>query len=416
MSVPPTTRSPRPKEGLLWECAPELLDGWMVHCAALERGLNTWLMSGQALLVGRGPETLGSLAFAHGVPQETQLSMATVLQDKRVRRAILEDHKVPIPRGATFTVGRGFKGAQRFATKLGYPVVVKPMVGDNTIETMSHITSPGKFKRTVQGLGVAPQFRTGFTASSYAFTAIQSPREDGSRETRDNYRYLVEKQVRGHYVRTLTVHQELVSAVYSPGGAWGDAPGGKDVLGVMHPSFATLAERVCAAFPGAPVLAVDFVASNDLSHPVDEQRVVVVEVSERPWLHLQRRHVPEQAYSLGGAILKGSANYHELAVSETASPEVAYDIRWEGVPDSTEFLHAVKMAADRMSLQGRAQMEDPVGGIAVGHIEGSAAAIALLSELALAGNLDAEPTMSVISEPSPWADYHGFKIEENPTG
>jgi ABC-type transport system substrate-binding protein len=42
---------------------------------------------------------------------------------------------LPVPKGATFSVGRGVRDAKNFAERIGYPVVVKPAMGDNAIET-----------------------------------------------------------------------------------------------------------------------------------------------------------------------------------------------------------------------------------------------------------------------------------------
>lgn len=410
MTVDSVSQDQAEERSLLFDCSAELLDGWLVHASAIRHGLHTWLLPGQALMTGSDSESMGELSFAHGVPLEGQLSMATLVQDKRIRRAMLEEQDIPIPKGATFSIGRGSRDARRYASRIGYPVVVKPMVGDNTIETLSNIASLEDLRAAMRYLKVAPPFRPDHIASSYAFTAIQTPREDGSAETRESYRYLIEKELSGRYIRTLTVHDELVSAVHAPHGAWSQIADGQDLLGTLHHSFEALISRVCHTFSGLSVVAVDVVVSEDPSLPLDQQNVAVVEVSERPWLQLQRTHTPNRVYDLGDTILVGSADLHGIKLHPLSAEPVARSLRWEGVPDETTFLNAVKTVADRLGVTGWAAMKDRVGGVACGHLEGRPEAIALLGELAIAGELEAEAVMSVESERRGVKEYEVFEV------
>lgn len=411
MTVDTAPQDQGSERSLLFDSSAELLDGWLVHASAIRHGLHTWLLPGQALMTGSDAEKMGELSFAHGVPLEGQLSMATLVQDKRIRRAMLEEQNIPIPKGATFSIGRGFRDARRYASRIGYPVVVKPMVGDNTIETLANIASFEDLREAIRFLKIAPPFRPHHIASSYAFTAIQAPREDGSKATRDSYRYLIEKELSGRYIRTLSVHGELVSAVHSPHGAWSQVADGKDLLGSLDHSFEALIRRVCETFSGLSVVAVDFVVSQDPTLPLNQQDVAVVEVSERPWLQLQRTQTPNRVYELADAILAGSAEHHGIKLKSISAGPVARSVRWEGVPHETEFLNAIKAAADRLGVTGWAAMEDRIGGVACGHLEGSPEAIALMGELAVAGELDpAEAAMSMESSDAQKEPYRQFTI------
>lgn len=391
------------------QCPPELFDGWAVHAAAMRRGQTTWLLSGQALMTGSDAGRLGELAFAHGVPRESQLSMATLVQDKRIRRSILEDHNIPVPKGATFTVGRGTGDARRFASRIGYPLVMKPMVGDNTIETRRSISSNRDLLNAIRYFKTAPPYRPNHISSSYAFTAIQTPREEGSRQTRDNYRVLIEQELPGDYLRTLSVNGALVSAVYAPTGAWGYDPGGRDVLPDLHNSVKEFVGRVVAAFSGLSVLAVDLVVSEAASVPLSEQNVTVVEVSERPWLYLQQTYAPDNVIDLADAIVQGSAKHNGVGLPTVHNGTVSCYVRWEGVPDERSFFETLKTYAADNHLTGWAEMEDRIGGVASGHLQGSPGAIALLGELAVAGQLDSDAVMSMEATPTPYRPLSGFE-------
>src|SRR5690625_2066592 len=114
---------------------PHLTDGYLVHAAALRSGYDTSLFADQTLLVKDPSGAVPAMSFAHGVPEHTELGAATMMHDKRIRRAMLQPVGIPMPRSASFSLGRGTRAATEFAAELGYPVVVKPAVGDPTIET-----------------------------------------------------------------------------------------------------------------------------------------------------------------------------------------------------------------------------------------------------------------------------------------
>ncbi|WBL19777.1 hypothetical protein [Citricoccus sp. NR2] len=389
-------------------CPPELFDSWKVHVSAIRRNLHTWMLPGSVLLAGRSEESLGELAFAHGVPQDSRLSSVTMVQDKRVRRAILEANRISVPKGATFSIGRGAMGARRFASELNYPVVVKPMVGDNFIETRTGVQGQKQLNAAISYLETAPPFREDYTASSYAFTAIQTPKDDGSRKTRDNYRYLVEKHVHGEYLRLLGIRGTIASAIYTPNGAWGTE--GLDVTDSLDASFHDLFESVCEVFPGLPLIAVDVVASMGHSAPVTEQQVPVVEVSERPWLVLQNEIAPASVEGLADGILSQSASDHGIELEPAGPTLVSRAVRWEGVPHYTRFLEAVKSFADEHELTGWVKTQDEVGGVADGLLQGSASSIALLGELALDGRLGLDPVISMDGSPVQNSNFHDFSI------
>ncbi|GAA3074149.1 MULTISPECIES: hypothetical protein [Actinomycetes] len=397
------------------DCPAELIDGWLVHTAALQAGRGTLLFPGQALLLTHEGGALDGGSFAHGVPQQTQLSTATLVQDRRVRRAMLEQHRIRVPEGATFTIGGGTRAALGFAERRGFPVVLKPMVGDNTIETRTGIAGTEELLEGIRDLRVAPQLRPGYTTASYAFTAIHTPREDDQTRTRKNYRYLVEEHVRGEFLRFLLIGGAVVSAFSSPDGAWG-LDGGRELFEEVHPSLVAHAREVAEVFPGLAVIAVDVVLSRGAEVAREDQDVTVVDVSERPWLAMQASRDPEEALLLARRLLESTVARTEEGTLPQPQAEVALDVRWEGVSVMDAFLEHVHEAASAAGLRGHAVAEDVVGGIAAGHLEGPAAAVALFNELAVAGNLTGEHLMAVDSRRAGVTGAEGFSLGATPVG
>ena len=219
----------------------------------------------------------------------------------------------------------------------------------------------------------------------------------------------VEQELPGDYLRTLSVNGALVSAVYAPTGAWGYDPGGRDVLPDLHNSVKEFVGRVVAAFSGLSVLAVDLVVSEAASVPLSEQNVTVVEVSERPWLYLQQTYAPDNVIDLADAIVQGSAKHNGVGLPTVHNGTVSCYVRWEGVPDERSFFETLKTYAADNHLVGWAEMEDRIGGVASGHLQGSPGAIALLGELAVAGQLDSDAVMSMEATPTPYRPLSGFE-------
>lgn len=374
-------------------CPPELTDGWLVHTAALQAGYATLLFPGQAMLLADGGEDVPEGSFVHGVPHQTQLAAATFVQDRRVRRAMLEKEKIPVPRGATFSLGGRIQGALGFAKRLGFPLVLKPMVGDNTIETRVGLKDSLELTEAIDDLRVAPQLRADYTSASYAFTAIHTPREDDSTKTRGNYRYLIEDHLHGRYVRFLLVNHKVVSVFESPGGAWDFTEAGREVLGSTHSSLLGHAERTESVFPGLAVTAVDMVLEKGISVPLDSQNCAVVEVSERPWLAMQASVSPEWSLEIARAILAQTVGLSGALREPT--PTVDLDVRWQGVTDMEGFLGTVREMASTAGVTSQVEPEDIVGGIARGRLSGPAATIALFNELAVAGHIGAEQLVAV---------------------
>lgn len=381
------------------DCPAPLFDGWMVHAAALRRSLTTLLFPGQALMAYYGNDHTSGAAFAHGVPNQTWLSSATLVQDTRIRRDVMAAAGIAVPRGRAFTLKRGLPFGREFAEEIGYPVVVKPMVGESTVEVMTGLQNDEQLVAAVKYLERVPTLRPDFTTSSFAFTQILTPKTGTSTRTRPTYRYIVEEHVTGQYVRLLLSDGELLSAIHAQNGPWRSAEGAEDVTDILHPDLHAFAKKICAALPGLTVVAADIVV-NDLRAPLSEQpQPVVVDVAERPWMQVQ--HAASDALPPAHArqILD---KYTPVALrDDVGTSPINATFRWEGLSQVESDINRAAAAARAIGISMTVSASDAVNGVVSGEITGGSLEIALLNELLIEGDILVSPAMCVETRPHP---------------
>lgn len=380
------------------ECPPGLMDGWLIHTAAIARGLSTWLLSGQVLYVQNSDNQ--ELSFAHGVPEQTRLSSAVIVQDKRIRRSLLEQRGIKTPQGASFSLGKGLPGAQRYARKIGYPVVLKPMIGENSVEVMPGIRTQRDLTLGFDYYRTVPALREKFELSSYTLTTLFWPKDVGGTETRDDYRVVVEEHVSGKYLRFFLLGAKVVSCIHAPGGTWDAAPGGGDVSHELHARMLKLARRVARTFPRLWALTVDVVVE-DWTQAPEEQRYSVVEVAERPWHHVRRHYIGTGVHNLADQTLQRSAEDAGYRLAPpSGTDEMTVELRWHGVSNPKKFVAACTGRSTDRGLVGTLWVEDDVGGAVKGRLRGRPQDIALICELSVFGGMAAPRAMSVEAFPA----------------
>lgn len=372
----------------------ELRDGFEVHAAALRHGLDVALYPRQ-VLIARDRRSGQELSFVHGIPETAQLGPVTYAQDKRMRRALMESAGLPIPRGVTFSVGRGVAAAKKFAERIGYPVVIKPAIGDNAIEVFAGIQNEDEFDEAVDKLRVTPSERETFTRAAYGLTELREPgEEDGRPVVPPGYRFLVEDHVHGTYLRMLVLNSAVHSAVLTDGSpGLGPIEPGREVLDEVHPSLLQMAVRALAAIPGLPLAAVDFVVE-DHQRASQDQQAWIVEFSERPGLALQAAASEPDSAKFGDRILRHHAEQAGIALRNAGD---TVSVRWcaEAVPDTSAAQEAIESYAQATSLQLQLEPHDPVEGWVGGQVTGPAPAVTWLSETLLEGTLDGHRAMFV---------------------
>lgn len=356
-----------------------LRDGVEVHRAALAAGLSTRLYPRQVLEVRSSDGTL-STSFTHGLPQASTLSGVTFTQDLRMGRGLLEKAGIRIPRGATFSVGYSKKSALRYGDKHGYPVVVKPALGDSTIDVVRGIQNQEQLLRAIDTLLTPPEQRPDSTQASYGITELRKAGiKDGKVTVPPGYRFYIQEELRGDYIRLLVLDGEVIDVIACPGGPWSGraVPLNED----QWPEGArSLAADVSRAIPGVSVLSVDVMAPA-ASSEADGDSPVVVEVSERPWLEVQHGMEPERAHRLAQQLLSfGLGVDHLPAVTErTIAPEA----RFFGVVDPQQFTAALDHVGSAWDVAVHPVAQDETLGRVTARLEGDPGRIAEMIEVIL---------------------------------
>lgn len=372
------------------EVSAALRDGFEVHAAALAHGCDTTLLPRQVLMVGTGESAVGEAAFAHGVPQSSTLSGVTFAQDKRMRRAILAKAGFSVPKGATFSVGRSRKAARAYADRIGYPVVLKPALGDNTIETQAGIADDDQFREAVTYYFTPPSGREDYVRAAYALTELREPGfHKGKLVVPPGYRFLVEKQAHGQYVRLLVLDGEVVSALHLPGGAWGFEAGAKDITEVVDQSLRQVGIDVVAAFHGLSLAAVDLVVP-DYTASTRRRDATVVELSERPWLEAQRAVSPQLAEGVAERILRSGMAEESL---DDPQQDLVAETRFEGAVAPLELLEVMLETSRQRGIEIYGRVSDRAMGEIIVTWQGPSAEIAWIVEKTLESGLAGQRAM-----------------------
>lgn len=371
----------------------DLRDGYEVHCAALARGLTIRLLPRQVMEVSRPEEPATTRAFTHGVPEATTLAGATFAQDQRIRRAILREAGLSVPRGATFSIGRSKGAARRFAARVGYPMVLKPAVGDNTIEVRTGLKDERELNKAIKHLTTPPDQRDGFTRAAYALTELREPgRRNGKVTAPPGYRFLLEKHLTGEYLRFLVIGGEVRRVVLSPDGPWRSRPRDlQNVTEATHHSLLQVAGAATQAMPGLAIAAVDMVVA-DHTRETSPDEAPIVEVSERPWLSIMRRQQEESAAALAGEILDCG---FPAGVGREPRSTVATEVLIGGAVDPTGLVEVLHQRFAALGVVSELRETDHVWGQIGGTLHGSPERIAWIMERLLDRGIDGQRAMLV---------------------
>lgn len=353
-------------------------DGYEVHRAALGRGLNVRLLPRQVMQVNIPEEPESTTGFAHGVPQATSLAGATYAQDQRMRRAMLQKAGYAVPRGATFSVGRSRTLGRKFAERIGFPVVVKPAVGDNTIEVQTGIRNERQLKQSIEYLFTPPSQRKSFTRAAYALTELREPGKiNGRLVAPPGYRFLIEKQEQGDYLRFLIIGGEVRNVMLCPAGPWTTrASKMNDVTKDIHPNLEVIAKNAARVVPGLAVTALDMVVPN-YKETTAIHDAKIVEFSERPWLSVQRKCNPNLASRLADEILTENL---PGAAHRSIRSRISAEVLIGGAVNPNRLLGILKDKFEELDIRGDLQESDHTLGLISGTAEGTPADIAWVME------------------------------------
>lgn len=243
------------------------VDGSLVLRHALQLGLSIRRFPGQLLIVSSPSAPNRATSFVHSVGASTGISTATFVLQKRFRRALLEMASVPIPKGATFAF-RSLRAPARFAGRVGYPVIVKEVFGENPALQVRDIYDSDSLAAAAATIRAHLPTSGVTRPSSYAQSINLSSAEevDGRLLKAGRSRFLIEKQLEGPCYRCYVVGGTTIATIRSTGVGFVTSSGPSSVERV--------AEAAVAAISGLENATVDLVVPAD-------GRTAVVEVCER---------------------------------------------------------------------------------------------------------------------------------------
>lgn len=355
------------------------VDGFYIHEAALDSGMNVDLFPDDVLLVSSAEKSQEELSFVRGVPASSTLAGVSYIQERRIRRAILQRAGIPVPTGATFSVRRGLPGARRYANRIGFPVVLKPARGAGTSEVFSGIKDEKMLNRALKHFSVPPALRPEYVRPVIAPPEFVPPADGGRENLPSSYRLLIEKDRSGVYVRALVVAGEIHSVIKCKNGPWSGDPGDySDITYSVDAELLTAAKRVGALIPGVEVLAVDFLL-DDPARPVAEQHFEVIEVSEQPWLYVQQKIDVALARSGAQKILQSHGV--EALVPVDDRNELSVRLRGSGVTEVSDFAASLEgVALPALGLVGAVSHVDNLAGIVIVEVTGTATDLTYLAQ------------------------------------
>lgn len=371
----------------------DLRDGYEVHRAALARGLNVRLLPRQVMEVSMPGGRSRTVGFSHGVPQSTTLAGATYAQDLRMRRAMLTKAGFAVPRGATFSVGRSQSLARKFAARVGYPVALKPAVGDNTIEVATALQDRRELDKAIEYLYTPPSQRAHFTRAAYALTELREPgRINGKIVAPPGYRFLIEKHVHGQYLRFLIIDHEVLNILYCPDGPW-ETPEDQvqNITEETHERLKGIALRAARTVPGLSVVAIDIIVP-DHREKVDVDDAQIVELSERPWLEVQHRYDAGLATNLADEMLVSAL---PEASGRQIQETVSSDVLIGGAVDPTALLGVLSDEFSSLGIEGNLEESDHALGQIRGPVTGAPEKIAWVMERIISDGINGQRAMLV---------------------
>lgn len=376
---------------------PRLADSYEVLAAVLQSGLNVLLLPRQVTLAAYGEPVPAAVSFAHGVPEAATVAAVTFAQDRRLRRALVERVNGRNVRGATFS-WRSLGRASRWANRVGYPVQVREMVGENPAETIRGVSNSEELEEAFAQLRVRTELdRTPGKnphVAGYATTRLTfDVDEEGQEMAPLRSRMLVERDRPGTVTRVFVAGDNIVAAVLLDEA---HKTGIEDVTEVLHPEMADMARTAVRAIPGLGCASVDlFDEKKKLSLERIKERLSrpsrtgpsILELSERPRIETYMTANAELGLRIGTALLAYQAAVANLKL-EPAESHRRYRVLVEGIRDP----HVAQALFCEQALKGKVDCEagDVVeleGDFEV-TLEGAAAGIARLVELLMAGELE----------------------------
>lgn len=377
-----------------------LVDGYQVHRAALARDLDVLSLPRQVLLAGTETTVPAQVSFTHGVPEASGLSAVTFAQDQRLTRALLERADVPKPAGASFS-WRSVGKAEKWASSLGFPVLVREGVGENPVRVVRQVGSADELRAAFNQLrrrdkadrtpGSNPHI-AGYATTRLTFTYD----EEGNEVAPLRSRMLVEEDPAGRAVRGFVVGGRLIAAVELDGDR---RTGVREVTEELSSEVIDVLLRAAEAVPGLACATVDIL--DERSGPA--RGPLVTSVAERPRIetYLSAKH------SLGDLIGDALLEFQAREANITLGPpktSLKRHMEIEGLRHADEVADQLPQIAEKYGAEIRIDTIDAVTGDVDASATGSPEVLAALAELLMAGELMGDRAAAVNYSKGPSID------------
>ncbi len=330
---------------------PNDLDGILVLQVLLSQGLEISVYTRQVIIAQSAENRdLPRLSLVHGVPDTTILTSAVTVQNKRMRRALLERKGIPVPKGANFSIGRGITLSRKFAKEIKFPVVIKPGKGDVGFYNFTNVRNLREMNAAIAKMKVPVHERDRVFRAAYTPMELGMPGEENGRPTvSKSYRFLVEKRVEGTLLRFLVCEGKVVSVVLCEGAlADGKLQHAEEVLDRIHPELIAKVEEANDAIPGLAVAAIN-VVSTAPELPLSEQEYWVVDFWERPLLWVQARTDADNEEALAEHIVASYFARRGYSMKPCSS-EVTVGFQIHALPSASSSRDALMEAVEGLNI------------------------------------------------------------------
>lgn len=345
------------------------VDGFFIFYTALLNGMDIQRMPGQLFLISNHRTPNAKTSFVHSVAQSTRLSTTTFVLQKRFRRVLFQQAKVSMPPAATFSF-YSKKDPIKYANKIGYPVVVKEMFGENPAYGIYNVNNKVSLHAAIDGVRRHLPVSSERTPSSYAQTINLGSAEvldENTRVKSNKSRFIIEKQLSGSAYRVYVIGGKACFVIKSSDESF-------TTVESPSSSLVDLAEAAINAVPGIINAAVDIIQT-------DNGKCYLVEFSERllplkKVLDSEEFDVMSKIYS---SLLKSEASLFGSRLSSLRN-SAKYRVTFGGVSNLDIFNHSIENELIEAKLSSRMIRKDDLVGRVDLEIKGCALKLSMFLE------------------------------------
>ncbi|NDL70386.1 hypothetical protein [Vreelandella alkaliphila] len=345
------------------------IDGFFIFYTAILNGMDVQRMPGQLLLINNHRAPDSKTSFVHSVAQSTRLSTTTFVLQKRFRRVLFQQAKVSMPKAATFSFSSR-KDPVKYANKIGYPVTVKEVFGENPSFSIRGVQNKKELFSAMRKVRRHLPVNSPRAPSSYAQTINLGSAETVDEDKRiksHRSRFIVEKQLDGDFYRVYVIGGRASFVVKFDSNSL-------QVVESPSSSINRLAETAVASVPGIKNAAVDIVEDENKS-------VYLTEFSER--LLPPVMSVEEDFFSNFGQLYQSLLEYEIGLVNGTFSSRrkrATYVIEIKGVSNIPKFTESFLALVNALRLEQRVSETCNIFGKIKFQISGSCFDVAIALE------------------------------------